>query len=188
MGRPIESQFEPERVKEIRELVSRISALSLPPGSSRYYAVELIRCLENGVLLAGLHVAASLLELSVRSFIAQRIDEFRKASTFSENTRSVQRALEENRSIGFAGLVDALCEAGLFERDDVQKAKEFYRSIRIPIHHGLADRFYRSHMDELLADLWSFGPVPSHQFEEVIEDHALKHIAIVVGIMERNLV
>ena len=66
MGRPIESQFEPERVKEIRELVSRISALSLPPGSSRYYAVELIRCLENGVLLAGLHVAASLLELSVR--------------------------------------------------------------------------------------------------------------------------
>jgi len=145
-------------------------------------------CLENGVLLAGLHLAASLLELSVRSFVAQRIDDFRKAQASSADVRSVQRALEEKRDISFADLVDALNEAGLFEQNDVEKAKKFYRTIRIPIHHGLADRFYRCHTDELLADLWSFVPVPSHRFEDVIEDYALKHIATAVGIMERNLV
>lgn len=188
MGRPLESQFEPESVKEIRKLISRINVLSLPPGSSRYYAVELMRCLENGLLLAGIHLAAALLELVVRALIAQRIDESRKASAFSADTRSVERALEDKRDISFAGLVDALCKAGLFEQDDAEKAKDFYRSVRIPIHHGLPNRFYRGHTDEFLADLWSFGPLPGRQFEDVIEEHALKHIAAAVGIIERNIV
>jgi hypothetical protein len=183
MIRPLNQQFDAEAVRSIRALIDRIGRLYLPTGSSRYYAVELAHCLEAGLLLGSLHVAASLLELVVRGTIAERL-----AMAHSKPTDWEHR-LEEMRHLGFSKLIDYLVNAGLFEEADGDSAKGFYNAVRIPIHHGLPRR-YVTHHDETKAFMKEFIGISmlttSHDLEDVIEDFAVPQIDIVVGIIERN--
>ena len=183
MIRPLEQQFDVKTVNSIRALIDRIGRLNLPEGSSRYYAVELVRCLEAGLLLGSLHLAASLLELVVRGTIAERL------AMMQTNPTDWEHRLEEMRRLGFSKLIDHLVDAGLFEKTDGDSAKDFYNAVRIPIHHGLPHR-YVTHHDESKAFLKKLigisMPTTSHDLEDVIEDFAVPQVDIVVGIIERN--
>lgn len=183
MVRPLEEQFNAETVKSIRSLIDRTCALNFPDGSSRYYAVELAHCLEAGVLLGSLHVAASLLELVVRGIAIERLGQA------TQEPIDWEHRLEEMRHLGFKKLVDHLVEADLFAEDDGNAAKKFYDAVRIPVHHGLPGRYVAVH-DEIIAamkPLLGFSmPTSSRDLEDVIERFAVSQIESVVGIIERN--
>jgi len=193
MPRTLKQQFAPEKVEEIHALIRRIDRLSLPGGSSRYYAVELSDCLQAGLLLASVHLAASLLELVVRGIVLERA-----GSAFPSGPRnpsdlargSLEHRMEEMRNLGFAKMVDHLVEVGLFDSEDGQLAKALYRTVRIPLHHGLVGRFVKQHdpiyntLEEFFGAFWP--TTTSGNFEEVIEDSALPILDTVVGILERN--
>ena len=193
MPRTLKQQFTPETVAEIHVLVQRIERLSLPKGSSRYYAVELSGCLQAGLLLASVHIAASLLELVVRGIVLERAGSAFSAypetsSDLSEG--SLEYRMEEMRNLGFTKMVDHLVEVGLFDSEDGLLAKTFYRTVRIPLHHGLVRRFVTQH-DPMYATfgefLGIFWPTTSLEtFEEVIENNSLQILDTIVGILERN--
>ena len=181
--RPLDQQFDVETARSIRALIDRIGRIELPDGSSRYYAVELGHCLEAGLLLGSLHVAASLLELVVRGTIVERLALAQTKPTDWEHR------LEEMRHLGFPRLVDNLVDVGLFEKGDGDSAKDFYKAVRIPIHHGLPGR-YVTHHDETAAFVKKLVGISmtttARDFENVIEDFAVPQIETVVGIIERN--
>lgn len=183
MIRPLDQQFNVETVRSIRALIDRIERLDLPKGSSRYYAVELTHCLEAGLLLGSLHVAASLLELVVRGTIAERL------ALAQPKPTDWEYRLEEMRHLGFSKLIDHLVDAGLFEKADGDSAKDFYNTVRIPIHHGLPGRYVTCHNETMVFLKRLIGtsmPTSSHDLEDVIEDFAVPQIDSVVSIIERN--
>lgn len=183
--RPLEDQFEAETVGRIRAAADRASALQMPDGVSRYYRSELVQLLEAGTLLGALHVAASLLEIAIRGAIVER------ASSASAGAADLEAALEARRDLGFSQLVGALCDVGLFDGDDGKRAVKFYQEVRIPVHHGLPNRFVAFHGDEWMLDFRKLvqvgGVMSSHEFEEIIENRTLDHVETVIDLLDRNI-
>lgn len=184
MVRPLEEQFPPEIVNQIREIVSTVGQIHYPRGTSRYYAVELQYVLESGALLGALSLACTLLESVVRGLVLQH------AASVARPTLNLEQDLEANRHLGFRDLVEKLEEAGLFEPVDADRAVALYRVVRIPIHHALSRRFVRFHEDGWSANLWELlrqpHPVSSLDLEEVIEHNALDYISEIATIIQRN--
>jgi hypothetical protein len=179
--RRLEDQFEGRTVIKIRELLQRVESLNTPRGVSRYYRVDLSLCLEAGALLGALHVAASLLEITVREMVITYAQE-----ALSGNMKvNLQKELEENRHLGFKTLVDKLTAVELFDSRDADLAKQFYNDIRIPIHHGLSQRFVSKHKLFEKALVGAYG-ISMHAFEDVIEEESLRLIETAIGIIERN--
>lgn len=187
MIRGYEEQFEWNVVDNIRELIARIELLSFPSGVSRYYAVELSLCLQGGALLGALQVAASLLEIFVREIVIEQASEAYSES--EKNIGSLQEKLEQMKNIGFKKLVDELFSSGMWSRSDSELAKHFYDEVRIPIHHGLVARFVKNNVkyQSVIGDLFGYPKQIDHRdFEEIIEESALKLIDTALGIIERN--
>jgi hypothetical protein len=187
MLRPLESQFEPENAARLKKLAERLSQFSFPPGASRYYGIELATCIEAGALLGSLVVASSLLELYVRALVINHSSKGRISKPSKQ--KSLEGTLEENRKIGFGDLIDNLVLAGLFEKSDGESAKTIYKSIRIPLVHGLPRRFVRQHQGSFAEDfsmLLGIEAIPSSELEAIIEDHALEYLENIIGIIERN--
>jgi hypothetical protein len=185
--RGFEEQFEGNTIIKIRELLQRIESLNIniPHGVSRYYRVDLSLCLEAGALLGALHVAASLLEITIREMVIEYAQE-----ALPENKKiNLQKELEEKRHLGFKSLVDELKAFELFDPKDADLAKQFYNDIRIPIHHGLSRRFVSKHNDFMgILEEASGGAYQTsmHDFERVIEEESLNLIETAIGIIERN--
>lgn len=110
------------------------------------------------------------------------------ARSAARSNLNLQMELEEKRNVGFGEILDSLTTVGLFDQEDSETAKSFYRQVRIPVHHGLPARFVRDHgVSWDIRNLLRRGePVTSHELEEIVEDKALENIEIVVGILERN--
>lgn len=89
--------------------------------------------------------------------------------------------------MGFAGLVDNLVSVGLFDKSDGKRAIELYKNIRIPLVHGLPRRFVRQHQG-WFDEFWDLTgeAVSAYDFEEIVEDHAVKYLDNIVDIIERN--
>lgn len=186
MIRDFEEQFEGDTVLKIQDLLRRIESIKLHYGVSRYYVVDLSLCLQAGALLGALHVAASLLEITVREMVIEHATE---ALPESNNKINLQKELEEKRHLGFKQLVEELKTAGLFDSKDAELAKQFYNDVRIPIHHGLPRRFVSKHNDILKFFEEITGgtyQTTMHDFEGVIEEEALSLIETAIGIIERN--
>lgn len=190
MIRSLEQQFGQKHAAEIRKLADRARRLTVPQGSSRYFAVELAGCLEAGLLLAAGHVAASLLELAVRGIVLEHTSSaLGRSNASGTGMEPLERRLEEMRNLGFAQLVDQLREAGLFNPDDAELAKLSYQEVRIPIFHGLVGRYIEIHNPGLAAitQFLRAGPATDMSaFEEVVEPQALEYVGLVIGILERN--
>ncbi len=184
-ARPLEDQFKAETAARIRAVAARTAGLQLPDGVSRYYRSELVQLLEAGMLLGAVHVAASLLEIAIRGMIVER------AQSASHGSADLEAALEARRDLGFSQLVGALCDAGLFDREDAKRAVKFYQEVRIPIHHGLPNRFVTFHGEEWVLDfrnlLRTLSSTSSHEFEEIIEVHAIEHVETVIDLLDRNI-
>lgn len=184
MIRTLEVQFGPAKGKRVREAISRLSSVRYPEGASSYYASELRHVLEAGAVLASVSLACTLLESVVRSLVVQH------ARTAVRTGLNLERALESKKSLHFAGLVDELVKAGLFDAADADRAKRLYRDVRIPIHHRLSRRFVTFHDDHWSIDfrelLRQGSPVTLHHLEEVVETHGLNYVDEIVGVIDRN--
>jgi hypothetical protein len=192
MSRDFEQQFEPETIERIRALLDRVDQLGMPEGVSRYYALDLGRCLQGGALLGALHVAASLLEILVRE-IAIEIVEMAMTSEQSSSI-NLQRELEEKREITFKWLVEALSCAGFFDSKVAARQSRNQKCLLKKQDHGLALRFVEKNTDrireeKLLCEIFGLGwkdrPVGKRDFEEIIEERSLDLIDTALGIIEK---
>ena len=193
MLRDLEEQFETEKVERIRGLVKNIEATRFPRGACRIYAEELVYCLKAGALLACLNLAGSLLEISIRHIVLQRSMEAKSQRTKQEVDElmpTLEEELEERRDLRFGDLCDFLSEFGFFDSESTEKAKDIYRKVRTPIHHGLPVRFIKNHSD--VHSLWLQrivgGVLFQGSFEESILDNSLDIVEEVVSLLQKNLV
>ena len=67
--RPLEEQFAPDKCDEIKDLITKFSELPFKEGTCRYLVLEVIGCLEAGLLLAAVSVASTLLETFFRELL-----------------------------------------------------------------------------------------------------------------------
>jgi hypothetical protein len=187
MLRPLEKQFAPEKAAQLKLLCERLRKFSFPRGASRYYALELASCIEAGALLGALIVGSSLLELYVRALVVSYTSTVRRSTVLGK--KSLEGMLEENKKLGFGELIDSLVSVGLFKEGDGESAKALYKSIRIPLLHGLPRRFVRQHQESFAEDfslLRGGAAISSSELERIIEDHALEHLDNIIGTIERN--
>lgn len=195
MIRELEEQFQSETVARIRDLIERLESVQLPVGASRIYANELAYCLDAGALLASLHLAGSVLEVSARHKILEMSKEAKSNRTEKEienEKPTLEERLEERKDLSFYDLCDALVEYAFWAPEDGERAKEVYRKVRIPVHHGLPTRFIKAHSDSLALELHRLSKREAvlfgGRFEESVHDNAIDIVEEVVEILDENLV
>lgn len=183
MIRPLEKQFHANKVKRLADLIARLDKCVYPDGASRYYAVDLIRVIESGALLAAISIGATLLEVVVRGLVVQY------SKTAANNTINLEELLEAKRNLGFKCLIDALCDSEYISNDDAEFAKDFYLQVRIPIQHGLSQRFVRTHKEEwwtsFRQSIARGESITVRELEEVVEDHSIDYLESVISLLER---
>lgn len=174
----------------IDKLSERIEKMQYPTGPSRYYGIELVLCLKGGALFGGIIVATALLEIYVRGLVVHyaqiaQADFARKINP--------ERELEEMRQKNFEVLVDDLVNSGLFDKEDASKAKDIYKHIRIPTHHGLPSRLLQAkkrdiEVEAIFPEMGSYvgSSVSLREFEEYVEEETIPAIEEIIGILERN--
>ncbi len=174
----------------IENLSERIEEVKYPTGPSRYYGIELALCLKGGALFGSTIVAAALLEIYVRGLVVHYAQVAQAGFLRKINP---EKELEEMRQKNFAALIDDLANHSLFDKEDASKAKDIYRHIRIPSHHGLPSRLLKVEERErelkaIFPEMGSYvgSPITLHQFEEYVEEEAIPVIEEIIGILERN--
>lgn len=196
--RPLEEQFEPDKCAEIRNLVAKFSALPFKEGACRYFALEVTGCLEAGLLLAAVSVASVLLETSFRELlIFHRLRSAGPTTSRWVDTGLLLNKLEKEAEDGrprlhFEDIVDQLT-GDVLGSADAEVAKKFYRTVRVPIHHGLTRRLVAEakaeemDMSEPLAVLLSATTWNRrfHELEEMIEENATKYLGFVVDLIQK---
>jgi hypothetical protein len=194
--RPLEQQFEDEKVIKIREIQGQFQSLRFPTGAGSYYTKEVINCLEAGLLLAALQVATALLELFVRDLLVAETykKEFPRGL---KKLGKIERDIEDGRPrFDFNRIISELAEDNIIEEEDKEKIYSVYKNVRIPLHHGLTRRFVRSFWkdeiddeddDPLVDTLFLRKSGRDRDLEEVLEDHTLDFLIIVADFIMRYL-
>lgn len=174
----------------IEQLSERVEKIQYPTGPSRYYSIELVLCLKGGALFGGIIIAAALLEIYVRGLVVHYAQVAQAGFARQINP---ERELEGMRQKKFAVLVDDLVNSGLFNKEDAGKAKDIYKHIRIPSHHGLPSRLLKVEESDLevgaiFPEMGSYvgSPITLREFEEYVEEEAIPVVEEIVGILERN--
>lgn len=180
--RSVEDQFGERIAGRVRELQTRFGEVEYPDGATALYAAEAQTALEAGASLAALGTTASLLELAVRGLVIMH------ARRAAKPHIDLQGALEQKKHLDFHRLLEGLVEVELFEKEDAALARNFYKSVRIPVHHGLPARLVSKENPGWLDIRALVGRGDARPLEDVIEDRALDHIEVVIGILERNCV
>ena len=139
--RPLDKQFGPGRVDQIRSLQARFRSLEVHQSSSRYLAYEVVRALEAGLLYASLTVATALLELAVRSTLLERL--LSSLGDHGPRAAAVHRAIEDDPKFAFGRMVEKLVEFGVLDYDEEEALRTVYKRVRIPIHHAIVGRVAR---------------------------------------------
>ena len=193
MIRPLEEQFAPKKLKQIREIQAHFRSIPYRFSIERYSAKELHRCLEAGLLLAAIGIAASLLEIFARNLLvsaqfanAQIVD----AKSAREIINRIERAIEDDKPRhDFALIVNKLKTMAIIEESDAENIQTFYKNIRIPIHHGITQRFVRESKqiaeDDVFSVLFLDPDVRFTSIEDIIEDHSMKHLTTVAEFIRK---
>ena len=187
--RPLEKQFEAQTVKKIREQIESFRKLNLPHGPCHYYAFEIMRALEAGLLLAAIELTASLLELSLRDLVflnreKNAIPNHEFGPIFGQSARRLD--LEYERNVMFTQLIDEIESAGLASSNDTEPIKKFYKETRIPIHHGLPGRYVAKSKECPSGDFFSvLFSTEIHSFEDALEKSALDDLSLVTNFLSK---
>lgn len=191
MGRSLDEQFEAPKASKIRRIAEQFRSVANVGGGIRYFALEVVQCLQAGLLLSALHVASSLLELSVRKLLINRLFAEKRSSDdegpmLNELLNDVEHEIEDREQLGFQAIVDKLKSLSVIEEEEAEKLKTFYSDVRIPIQHGITRRFVREERnlkgeEDPLALFELDHMIRFHKFEEAIEDNSLKYLQVVSG-------
>ena len=199
--RPIEQQFENEKIIKIREIQRQSQSLRFQTGAGPYYTKEVIKCLEAGLLLAALQVATALLELFVRDLLIIEIykKEFPEGLTSSDYRKlgKIEKDIEDGHPrFYFNKIISELAKDNIIKEQDREKIYSVYKNVRIPLHHGLTRRFVRlfskveiddENDDPLVDTIFLRKSGRDHDLEEVLEDNTLNYLIIVVDFIMRYL-
>jgi hypothetical protein len=195
--RPLKEQFAKQTVLRIRTLQDDLDALPFRDGAGRVYVKELSYALEAGLLLAALHLAASLLELFARDLLIYRTA--LKSASDQKNKMSVLDKLEvyyedtTKPQWSFSMIVDELRSQRVISNTDAKNIKTYYQTIRIPIHHGLTRRFIRGRKKpdfEIdpsdIIEILMFGRTGrAIRLEDLLEDEGINLVKMVVAFVKK---
>lgn len=188
--RKLEEQFEQETVDRIRALQSSLNSLPSIGGAVPHYVKELHYTLEAGLLLASLHLSLSFLELFVRETLISSMAQ----STGFGNDNDLEKSLEDgtNPQWNFYKMIDELRKLGILNGRDAEEIKEYYKQIRIPVHHGLTRRFIRNldlYTGEdsgiFMEDLFLSRSTRPHDLEEHLEDNGIMLIEQIIAFITK---
>lgn len=184
MIRPLEEQFNYEKVKQIRLLIEAFRELDIPSGAGTYFRYEIVRSLEAGLLLAAIELSASLLELVVRDLVAKLREKKegplqKYGSYFSAFKRRLD--LENDRRMMFLKLLDELESNAIITSENADPVRKFYKDVRIPLHHGLPGRYVSKSQQSPSDDLFAVMFTASDSFEDSIEQRAFEELVCVVN-------
>jgi hypothetical protein len=189
--RPLEKQFEPSKVTEIRKLAHEFDQLrrSMKGDSTGYMISGIHRCLETGILLGALSISLSLLDMFVHDMAVHHEKERNREDG---HKREPLPQLETGRQgLPFEKYIHEFMQNKRIDPEDGKALLETYKKIGIPLHHilsrpigpfskkmilgetGLLDRFLTR----------SFGDV--HQIEGMIEDHATETLKVIVSFLRK---
>uniref|UniRef100_UPI00131A5B7C hypothetical protein n=1 Tax=Salinibacter altiplanensis TaxID=1803181 RepID=UPI00131A5B7C len=130
MSRPLDEQFEGPRAAQIRRLARSFRSIENIGDGIRYFAVELARCLEAGLLLSALHVASSLLELMVRKLVVEhRIAEEDKPENPFELMNELEYKVEDEKKLSFKSMINELESSSLVNAEEAEALKRFYSEV-----------------------------------------------------------
>jgi hypothetical protein len=193
--RPLEEQFTKRTLLRIRKLQADLDSLPCREGAGRYYSKELKYALEAGLLLASLHLAASLLELYVRDLLiistAKKTDD-RKKQILDELEIYYEDSTNPKQWF-FSNIVDELQNQKIISDLDAKNVKAYYQDIRIPIHHGLTRRFLRGSKSPIkktesfdIDEMLFLGrTLRGHSLEEQLEQRGISLVKKVVVFMKK---
>ena len=184
MIRALEKQFGLAKARRIRHLISEFETLAGIHGDARYYVLEIKECLLAGLLLAALEVSTSFLELFVRTLL---IDFARvKLPSQARKKATLDKRIEKDRYRTFYQLVDELQQIRKVNKKDGVSIKKFYRSVRLPLVHGITSEFASEHQTcDLIHDVFLSSKGGPHEFEEALEKHALVEIKQIVSFIKK---
>lgn len=198
MIRPLEEQFSPDKCDEIKNLITKFSELPFKGGACRYLVLEVIGCLEAGLLLAAVSVASILLETSFRELlIFSRLQTVGPKTNHQTDTSLLLDKLEKEIEDGpprlnFEDIVDEL-SSDVLNSGDAKNAKKFFKDVRNPIHHGITRRFIAKVRSEkvdmsnplsiILSDTYRMFRL--HRLDEVIEENTTKHLRFIVDLIQK---
>ncbi len=186
--RPLEEQFEPGKCAEIRSLIAKFSTLPFEEGPCRYFILEVAGCLEAGLLLAAVSIASVLLETFLRELlILYRLQT--QGLTTSRQINQLFDKLEEEAEDGrprlhFEDIVDQLT-GDVLDSEDVEAAKKFYKTVRIPIHHGITRRFIALAKTGKADWFDTYRGFRLHHLEKLIEENATEYLGFIVDLIQK---
>jgi hypothetical protein len=185
--RPLEKQFEPEKVAEIKGLIDDFGKLRLDlhGGLGGYMISGITRSLETGIILGALSLSFSLLEMFVHDLVIEYDKE--KAQSGNHARETVLQLFPGHEPLPFENYISDFIVQGLIDEDDGNRVISIYKQSGIPLHHSLSRRIGRFSktlligQDNLLSRFLSrnFGEV--HHFEDVIEDFATESMRVIVS-------
>jgi hypothetical protein len=196
--RPLQEQFPKQTVRRIRTLQLDLASLPFRDGAGRFYAKELERSLEAGLLLASLYLATSLLELFVRDLLIY--DDAHDSASGNRNEKvrvldNLEKYYEDaaRPQWSFSKLVIELGMRRIIDDSDVATIKEFYEEIRVPIHHGLTRRFLRGEresesldtLEDLFNGIFLWRNSRERMIENRLEGEAIDLIAVAIAFVKK---
>ena len=187
--RPLEDQFEPAKVAEIKALKKEYDALrrTLHGDSAGYMISGISRCLETGILLGALSLAFSFLDMFVHDLAIQVARETDHGDG-ADPADGLAARLARQEMLPFERYMDAFMRRGVVREEDCREILSIYRNIGIPLHHilsrgvGAYSRPLVLGRDNLLDRFLarSLGVAEVHRIEEIIEDYATQCLGRIV--------
>ena len=188
--RPLEEQFEPDRCAEVRDLITKFSALPFEGGACHYFTLEVAGCLEVGLLLAAVSVASVLLETFLRELLILHRLQTREPTTGRQiDTMALFDSMEKEIEDGcphlhFDKIIDQLT-GDVLDSGDAVNAKKFYKTVRIPIHHGITRRFIAIAKTGEVGWLDTYRGLRLQHLEQLIEENATKYLGFIVDLIQK---
>lgn len=186
--RPLEEQFNAAKCAEIRSLIAKFSTLPFKGGPCRYFVLEIVGCLEAGLLLAAVSIASILLETFLRNLLIDHRLQTRGLTTSHQIDTmfdELEKDIEDGRPRrNFEYIVDQLT-GDVLDSGDAVDAKKFYKTVRIPIHHGITRRFIAIAKTGEVDWLDTYRGLRLHHLEELIGENATKYLEFIVNLIQK---
>ncbi len=189
--RPLEKQFEPKRVTEIKNIKKKYENLrmTLRGDSSGYMISGITRCLETGILLGALSLAFSFLDMFVHDLVI--IESKRKDKDDDHDLDEDPFQSTGRNPLPFEKHIHELTRNGLIDEKDKKEILLIHRNIGTPLHHILSRNVGRYSKplilggNNLLDRFLSRNIGDLHLVEEMIEDYSTECLKRIISFIAK---
>jgi len=189
--RPLEKQFEPKKVREIRNLAEEFDQLrkQMKGGPAGYMISGIHRCLETGIILGALSISLSLLDMFIHDMVI--LHEKEKEQNGDHRREKFPALKTGHQRLPFEDNLTTFIQDRWIDPQDGEALLEMYKKIGVPLHHILSRHIgpFSKMMiigEDRLLDRFltrSFGDF--HRVEEMIEDNATSSMKVIVSFLRK---